>query len=115
MKTIACLSIPVMVMAVVLSRHQDQPNKDEALFPLPRGQTNPPLERLGTRWPIPSGAEVWYGTNQLPCGVVVECEQNHEFEERVADAAAIRFSSGNLIAWVPRDSTKGLWIRAEAK
>jgi hypothetical protein len=112
MKTIACISIPVIIMAAVLLQHKDDPNKDEALVPLPKGKTNPPLERLGPRWPIPTGAEVWYGTNQLPCGIVVECEEDHEFDGRVDDGVAIRFSNGNLISWVPRHSTKGLWIRA---
>jgi hypothetical protein len=115
MRTFACIGFPVMVIVSVLLWHKEPPDKhrDSALSPLPKGRTNPPLERLGNKWPIPTGAEVWYGTNQLPCGVIVECEQQHEFDDGMEDCVAIRFAEGNLITWVPRSSTKGLWIRAE--
>jgi hypothetical protein len=51
MKTFACIGFPIMIITAILLRHRDSPETglNSALFPLPKGRTNPPLERLGHR------------------------------------------------------------------
>jgi hypothetical protein len=104
-----------MITLTILLWHRDPPESDlnTALSPLPKGRTNPPLERVGAKWPIPEETPVWYGTNQLPAGTIVQSEADHEFEDRTEDAVAIRFSNSTLVSWVTRRSTKALWIEAK--
>jgi hypothetical protein len=117
MKAAIFILIPVAIICALVFRDrqppQDQPPPKSALFALPAGRTNPSLVRLGNKWPIPKGTEVWWSTNQSPAGVVVESEKNHEFEGGVGDGVAIRFNDGSSITWVPTRSIKSFWIRAD--
>ena len=39
------------------------------------GQVNPPLEKVGTMWPIPEGTKLWMRSNQQPYAIVISSDE----------------------------------------
>jgi hypothetical protein len=67
---------------------------------LEQGENNPPLKRLGSEWPLPSGTPIWFHPDHSSYGTVREID---------GDSAFVTFNAG-LSQWVQRKHLQNVWI-----
>ena len=63
--------------------------------PLNPGETNPPLGLVGTNWPLPEGAALYWRTNQATYGIVLKSRDNFlTAPDQVAKAVLVKWEDG---------------------
>jgi hypothetical protein len=78
MKVLAAILILAALMFYILYGRPQKVNP-RPYRPLEIGETNPPLKRIGSIWPLPVGTKIWLKTNQHPCGIITRCTEDQFF------------------------------------